>query len=95
MKKTILTIAIVLGISFGVFAQGGGMMGYGPTKMQTNDWGATNWNTTQDWLRTGGFALFLPTAHGTNDNYNSPIGSGALLLVGFGAAYAMKKRSKK
>ena len=94
MKKTILTIAIVLGISFGAFAQGG-MMGYGPTKMQTNDWGSTNWNTTQDWLRGSGFALLLPAAHGTTNNYNSPIGSGALLLIGFGAAYAMKKRRKK
>ena len=96
MKKLALTIAIVLGVVIGAHAQnsnGGGMLGYGQTR-ESNDWGSTNWNTTNEWFRNGG-ALILPAGHGLTNDYAAPLGSGALLLVGFGAAYAMKKRSKK
>ncbi len=38
---------------------------------------------------------FLP-GHGESDDQNaSPLGGGALLLIGFGAAYALKKRNEK
>jgi hypothetical protein len=33
--------------------------------------------------------------HGQSGNQNAPIGSGAALLIGFGAAYAMYKKNKK
>ena len=33
--------------------------------------------------------------HGLTDNQNAPLGGGALLLIGLGAAYAMTKKSKK
>ena len=33
--------------------------------------------------------------HGVNTNQDAPVGSGALLLIGLGAAYAMTKKSKK
>ena len=33
--------------------------------------------------------------HGQSDNQSAPLGGGALLLIGFGAAYAMSKKSKK
>ena len=36
----------------------------------------------------------LPT-HGQPGNQNAPLGGGALLLIGFGAAYALKKRNQK
>lgn len=36
----------------------------------------------------------IPGMGSTNDQY-TPVGSGALLLIGFGAAYAMAKRSRK
>lgn len=95
MKKLALTTAIILGMTFGAFAQqskGGGLLGYGYVSEQ-EDWGTTNWNTTQEWLRNGGL-LTLPTTHGSGSDYSSPLGSGALLLIGFGAAYALKKRRK-
>ena len=40
-------------------------------------------------------APMLP-GHGQNTNQDAaPLGSGALLLIGFGAAYAMSKKNKK
>ena len=78
MKKLVLTIAIVLGMTFGASAQyfgdngqpqGGGLFGRGATPL-------------------------LPI-HGQNDNQNAPLGGGALLLIGMGAAYAMVKKNRK
>ena len=91
MKKLVLTIAVVLGMTIGASAQyfgengqsnGGGLFGYGATRDADNDDGVS--------------APLLP-GHGLNTNQNAetPLGSGALLLIGFGAAYALSKRSKK
>lgn len=89
MKKIALTLAIVLGMTFAASAQyfgdngqpqGGGLFGRGET-------------------RDGGNASSVSTpllpGHGLNTNQDAPLGSGAILLIGFGAAYAMSKRSKK
>ena len=56
------------------------------------------------WRDGGTFSLCLP-GHNFTTNWNGgsqghddellPLGNGALLLVGFGAAYAMAKRKKK
>ena len=91
MKKLVLTIAIVLGMTIGASAQyfsdngqsnGGGLFGYGATRDADNGDGVS--------------APLLP-GHGLNTNQDAetPLGSGALLLIGFGAAYALSKRSKK
>ena len=91
MKKLVLTIAIVLGMALGASAQhfgdngqqqGGGLFGRGETRDADNG---------------GNTAAPLMPEHGLNTNQNAetPLGSGALLLIGFGAAYALSKRSKK
>ena len=90
MKKIVLTIAIVLGMAFGASAQyfgdngqpnGGGLFGRGETRDADNGDGVS--------------APLLP-GHGLNTNQDAaPLGSGALLLIGFGAAYALSKNSKK
>ena len=95
MKKLLLTAAIILGFAMGSFAQNqqdnGGLFGRGAT----NDVP----------MRDGGtFSLCLP-GHNFTTNWNGgsqghdddllPLGNGALLLVGFGAAYALSKRKKK
>ncbi len=91
MKKLVLTIAIVLGMALGASAQhfgdngqqqGGGLFGRGETCDADNG---------------GNTAAPLLPGHGLNTNQDAetPLGSGALLLVGFGAAYALSKRSKK
>ena len=89
MKKLVLTLAIVLGMTIGASAQyfsdngqaqGGGLFGRGETPNYA-----------------GGDEQQMPLlpAHGQNTNQNAPLGGGALLLIGFGAAYAMGKKNRK
>ena len=86
MKKTVITTAIILGLSFGAFAQqGGGLFGMGqdPERECSNN-------------RENGL-INLPGAHKqtTDSDATTPIGGGALLLLGFGAAYALKKKKEE
>ena len=86
MKKIALTIAIVLGITFGASAQDRGLFNRGTESGYSSD--ANNRNTNE--------GLLLPSSHGSGqDQGGTPLDGGALLLIGFGAAYAMKKRSEK
>lgn len=99
MKNTIIAITIVLGINFGAFAQNGngGLLGYGSVsnwqQEQLFDWSKAGWvialNNT-----IGNNPLNLPGGHGLTNDTTAPLGSGALLLIGFGAAYALKKKRK-
>ena len=90
MKKTLLTIAIVLGMTLDAVAQkqGGGLFGMGDQRQTDNyDYSFST--------RSGG-GLLLPDSHGeTGDQPSAPLGGGALLLIGFGAAYALKKKNNK
>lgn len=84
MKRLALTFAIILGMSLGAFAQEGGLFVLGKSRESAD-------------LREGGSnnpLLYLPNAHGETNDQSAPLGSGALLLIGFGAAYALKKRKK-
>ena len=107
MKKLALTIAIVLGFCFSTFAQtenAGGLFQYGNTNEEEEYIGSAwfaldqNNNVNQDEglfsLLRAGFTPGLP-GHNSDQNETAPLGGGALLLIGFGAAYALKKRSKK
>ena len=90
MKKLVLTIAVVLGMTLGASAQhfsengqpnqGGGLFGRGNTPQYDGE---------------GGSGTPLLPLHGQTDNQDAPLGSGALLLIGFGAAYAASKRRKE
>ena len=95
MKKLALTIAFVLALCIASFAQsqrGGGLFQYGWVADEEY-YGAEGYNFDRP---TGtGFSLLLPTTHNTTNDYNAPLGSGALLLIGFGAAYALRKKSSK
>ncbi len=95
MKKIAFTIAIVLGIGMSSFAQGG-LFQYGEVSDQDyyagTAWYVLNQNNEFQIHKGGGLIIpNLPT-HGEEDNTDAPLGSGVLLLIGFGAAYAMKKR---
>lgn len=96
MKKTLLTFAIVLGISLAASAQwGGGLFQYG--EVSDENYYGTAWyalNQNNEFQRNSLLMPGLPI-HGETDNMDAPLGGGALLLIGFGAAYALKKRSKK
>ena len=90
MKKLVLTAAILMGFAMCTYAQHkGGLFGRGPG----------------DAPRGGDAGLWLPT-HNINGNWDAedepenptpgaPLGGGALLLMGFGTAYALSKRKKE
>lgn len=92
MKKLVLTAAIVLGFAMSTYADGifqnnennnNGLFGRGATPEQNRD----------------AVTPFLPNhgveTNGDADNQPTPLGSGAILLIGFGAAYAISKKNKK
>lgn len=85
MKKTILTLAIVLGITLGASAQNRGLFDRGPQRESYDYYGNYDY-------RDGLLGFSLPGSHGETNDQEAPLGGGALLLIGFGAAYAMKKR---
>lgn len=79
MKKLALTLAIVLGLGMTSFAQSG-LFGRGASD-----------NSKE---------LTMPSlpGHGSTNNESAselPLGTGAMMLIGLGAAYAMTKKSKK
>ena len=84
MKKLALTLAIVLGLSMTTFAEGGGLFQRGAETEESNGF-----------MSRGG-KPGLPGEHGLggDQDSNTPLGGGALLLVGLGAAYAMTKKRK-
>ncbi len=90
MKKLVLTVAIVLGMTIGASAQhfanndqpnqGGGLFGRGATPSN----------------EAPSSTMPLLPIHGQDGNQDAaPLGGGALLLIGFGAAYAASKRRKE
>ena len=87
MKKTILTIAIVLGITLGASAQNRGLFDRGPQRESYDYYG--NYDN-----RDGLLGFSLSSSHGETNDQEAPLGGGALLLIGFGAVYAMKRRKK-
>ena len=101
MKKLALIFTIVLGISLGTYAQNGGLFGYGEVS-ETDESSNLAWYSFYrddngfgglfDNLRTT-FSPVLPL-HDQTDNQDAPLACGTLLLIGFGAAYALKKRKK-
>lgn len=104
MRKTILiiatTITIVLGMSHSAFAQGG-LFGYGEVS-EEEEYGTSWYILNQDPVvdDEGLFAQLrnslLPglPGHGQDTNQNAPLGGDTLLLIGFGAAYALKKKER-
>ena len=85
MKKLALTIAIVLGLSMTTFADpnGGGLFNRGE--------GMGN-EGNRDVITP-----MLPTSHNLGDNQNadSPIGSGIVLLSVLGGAYLVGKKRRE
>ena len=81
MKKLALSFAIILGMTIGVSAQNtGGLFHRGATP----DYDDAGSEINQPAL----------PRHGQITNQDAPLGSGAMLLIGFGAAYALSKKKK-
>lgn len=85
MKKTVLTIAIILGMVVGASAQNKGLFGLGPQR-GGEDYGYYRENQNP--------LINLPEQHGDNSDVVVPLGNGIAMLIGFGAAYALKRRKK-
>ena len=87
MKKTILTLTIILGMTLGTVAQqsnGGGLFGRGDVPQDQ----AANYRN--------GSGLILPGQHGLDGDQNSsPLGSGIAVLVSLGAAYLVGKKRRE
>ena len=93
MKKLALTIAIVLGVTFGAMAQqsGGGLFQRGLVSDEVYYGGGYGYDDYYDYRGTG---LFLPI-HGQNDNQDAPVGSGIAVLLGLGGAYLVAKKRRE
>lgn len=87
MKKLLITIAIVLGMGFGAFAQGG-LFQYGAVSDE-NYYSAASVSQNRDGL------LSLPGSHNLEDDVTAPLGSGLAVLMGLGAAYLVGKKRKE
>ena len=85
MKKTITTIAILLGMTLCATAQqtGGGIFERGYVSEEASN------------PRSGESLLSLPCSHGSNNDAEAPLGSGIAVLLGLGAAYAVGKKRKE
>ena len=91
MKKLVLTIAIVLGMTLGASAQYYDKDGKPGENRGLFGRGSGLFSTTDNPLLPG-----LPEFDSEDDeDADAPLGSGALLLVGMGAAYALAKKSRK
>ena len=94
MKKLIITIAIVLGLSLTTFAQdafgGGGLFQRGA--IEDNGLGFTGFYLNLD--LEGALMPGLPT-HGQETNQNAPLGTGIVILAALGGAYLVAKRRKE
>lgn len=98
MKKQIMTIALVLGLGMTALAQqaGGGLFNRGESKQSSNDRNSPYWSPFYLPEHGGIFNGDADLDPGPDPNDPpAPLGGGALLLIGFGAAYAMTKRKKK
>ena len=84
MKKLILTLTIVLGLGLTTFAQDGGLFQRGASESTSDIEGN----------REGVLSPSIP-GHGQSDNQDAPLGSGAVVLFGLGAAYLVGKRRKE
>ena len=94
MKKLTLTLAIVLGLTVGGFAQGGGLFQRGDQPQQER-YGISSEPVSEWDMRFGGLLPTFPV-HNQEDNQDAaPLGGGVLLLAGLGAAYAIGKKRKE
>lgn len=99
MKKMVLILAIAFGLSANVYSQyfgskntryGGGLFGRG----LVNDEIYYGSHTDEHGMLNNNGLPALP-GHDLEDDQSSPMGSGALLLLTFGAAYMVAKKRRE
>ena len=98
MKKLVLTAAILMGFVMGSYAQHSLFEGKGnQTKgglFYRGDF-SENYTKNEDTFWLPGHNMLGNADADIPNEDEAPLGGGALLLIGFSAAYAMSKRNKK
>ena len=93
MKKTILTIVLILGLTVTTFADGGLFKrGY---NAQNGSSGYNYFGAKTEGDNAGGMAMPMLPNHGESGNQPAPVGSGIAVLMGLGAAYLVGKRRRE
>ena len=92
MKKTIITLTLILGITMTSFAEGGLFNRGNNAKYGQNS--GYIYFIAQDPVREDVATPLLPS-HGSEDNQSAPLGSGIAVLVGLGAAYMVAKKRRE
>ena len=87
MKKTLVTIAIILGLGMTAFADpyGGGLFKRGTVIDDEEFYGA-------GYYRDGGMLTPGLPNHNLDGNQDAPLGSGIAVLLGLGGAYLVAKK---
>ena len=93
MKKTIITLSLLLGLTMTTFADGG-LFNRGNNARNGQSSGYIYFNAKNSLTRDEGDTPLLPP-HGSEDNNPAPLGSGIAMLVGLGAAYLVGKKRRK
>ena len=89
MKKQIITLTIILGLSMTTFAQGSMFH-----RENSRDNGNAVYESKGNLFRTDPLTPGLPI-HGQTSNQDAPLGSGIALLTALGAAYLMGKKRRE
>jgi len=92
MKKLIITIAILLGLTMTSFAEGG-LFNRGNNGKNASS-GYSLYFNTRDGESSGVDTPMLPN-HGSQENEAAPLGSGIALLTALGAGYVVAKRRRE
>ena len=93
MKKTILTIVLILGLTMTTFADGGLFKrGY---NAQNGSSGYNYFGAKTEGDNAGGMAMPMLPNHGESGNQPAPVGSGIVLLAALGGAYLVGKRRRE
>jgi len=93
MKKTIITLSIILGMTMTSFAEGGLFNRANNTKNGSS--GYSLYFASKD--NTGSEEVITPLLpnHGADENGAAPLGSGIAVLMGLGAAYVVAKKRRE
>ena len=93
MKKTIITLSIILGMTMTSFADGG-LFNRGNNAKYGQNSGYTLFTSATD-QRDGDVATPMLPPHGSENNEPAPLGSGIAVLMGLGAAYLVGKKRRE
>ncbi len=94
MKKTIITLTLILGITMTTFADGGLFnRGYNAENGQAS--GYIYFGAKAEVDNAVSPTMPLLPQHGQNTNQPAPLGSGIAVLMGLGAAYLVGKKRRE